>query len=219
MICAVGGATILYRLILCSGWISLENVRAIPFGLPRWDFLYLADGLFFLLTMLGIILAFRPTSALFLWPSPSSGPVGTLKSIAWGIGGAAIAFVCASPMFWLVEKNLGLIPFLISSALSPLPILQLIVFSVAIALLSEIVFRGIVFRIFAEYASVPAALIASCLFFLFVCPVLGIFSATILSVSSAVVFYRTRNLISSVTTNLLFTLAGSGLTVYHSLQN
>jgi len=218
MIYAVCGAIILYRLVLCYGWIAFDRLHTIPFGLPRYSFWFLADGLLFLLTTLAVILFYRPVSPLFLWTSAPSRPVGTVKSVAWGVAGAAIAFACASPVFWGVEKNLGLIPMLISSALSPLPILELIVFSIALALNSEIVFRGIVFRTFAEYASIPAAVLGSCLLFLFICPVLGVLSAIILSVSSAILFYKTRNLIASVTANLIFTLAGSGLTVYHSLQ-
>jgi Type II CAAX prenyl endopeptidase Rce1-like len=122
-----------------------------------------------------------------------------------------------NPIFWLVEKQLGLIPTLIASAFSPLPILELVFFVIAFALGSEIVFRGIVFRTFAAYASIPAAVLGSCLLFALVCPFLGFLSALILGVSCAILFYKTRNLIASVVANALFILAGSGLTVYHGL--
>jgi len=113
---------------------------------------------------------------------------------------------------------LNQIQLLIANALSPLGVLKLVFFTFALAVSSEIVFRGIVFRTCARYASVPAAILASCLLFALIFPALGFIAAIILSVTSSILYYKTRNLLASILANALFTVGGNGITLYHRLM-
>jgi len=55
------------------------------------------------------------------------------------------------------------------------------------------------------------------LLFASICPVLSFPSAIILGVASAILYYRTRNLLASITANAIFTVGGGALTLYHGL--
>jgi len=73
------------------------------------------------------------------------------------------------------------------------------------------------FRTLSDYASVPAAVLGSCLLFAYVCPVFSFPAAIILGVVSAILYHRTRNLAASIIANATFTFAGGALTLYHDL--
>ena len=134
--------------------------------------------------------------------------------------GGGVALLVASPVFWFGwgQGKFESIQLLIAHALSPLGVLNLLFFIFALAVSSEIVFRGIVFRTCARYATVPAAALASCLLFAYIFPVVGFIAAIILSVTSSILYHKTRNLLASILANALFTVGGNGITLYHHLM-
>jgi membrane protease YdiL (CAAX protease family) len=96
---------------------------------------------------------------------------------------------------------------------------KLVFFIIILAVSSEVVYRGVVFRTLADYVSTPAAVFGSCMLFAFICPVLNFPIAIILGGASAILYYRTRNLLASITANAIFTVGGGALTLYHGLMH
>ena len=96
---------------------------------------------------------------------------------------------------------------------------ELVFFIIILAVSSEVVYRGVVFRTLVAYAGTPAAVLGSCMLFAFIFPVLSFPSAIILGGTSAILYYRTRNLLTSITANAIFTVGGGALTLYHGLMH
>jgi len=215
MIYAFSGGITLYLLLAYSGQFLLARLRHVPHWFDLW---YYISSLCFVAAMLSIAVAYRFRTAVFRWDSePISASASWMKSISLGLLGGAAALIIASPTFWFSwgHRRLEPIQLLIADALSPLRVLNLLFFVFALAVSSEIVFRGIVFRTFARYARIPAAALASCLLFAFFFPVLGFAAAAILSVTSSILYYKTKNLLAPIFANALFTAGGGGIAVYH----
>jgi membrane protease YdiL (CAAX protease family) len=218
MIYAVCGAIILYKLLEFGGWSVLKKAQNIPWGLYRFDLWFHAINLAFVLAMLAVGLAYRPKAELFRWSSPRP-TVGASRSIGLGLAGGVVALALASPIFWIGDKQLESVRSLIAHAFSPLRVIDLVVFIVALAVSSEMVYRGVMFRTLAGYATVPAAILGSGLLFAYVYPVLSFYAAIILGIASAILYYRTRNLLAPTIANALFTVGGGALTLYRGLHH
>jgi membrane protease YdiL (CAAX protease family) len=207
MIYAVSGGILLYLLLEYSGWFFFQRKRVSFFDFSRADLWFHVSNLFFVTAMLCVGICYGFSKELFRWEPRSDGN-GWITSIPFGLLGGAIALVLASPIFWfgLGHARLESIQVLIGSAFSPLALFDLLFFIFALAVSSEIVFRGIVLRTTARYASVPAAALASCLLFAYIFPVLGFVPAIILGVTSSILYYKTRTLLASILANALFTV-------------
>lgn len=72
----------------------------------------------------------------------------------------------------------------------------------------ELFFGGILFRSLAEYASVPASIIASCLLGAYLWPVGSPFAGVIFGAVSAILFYKSRFLLASIVAATVFLCAG-----------
>jgi membrane protease YdiL (CAAX protease family) len=219
MIYAVCSAIILYKVVEFSGWFLLRRARSIPWGLTVFGFWYRATCLLFALTMLAVTLPYHRKSEIFRWSQSTVRPLGVFRSIGLGLVGGTAALALASPIFWLAGSRTEFIPSLIADALSPLRVFELVFFIIILAVSSEMVYRGVVFRTLVGYASTPAAVLGSCMLFAFICPVLSFPAAIILGVLSAILYYRTRNLLASITANSIFTVGGGALTLYHGLMH
>ena len=90
---------------------------------------------------------------------------------------------------------------------------------VALAVGSELLYRGVLFRALASYVSVPAAILGSCIAFGFTNPVFGLAEGIIVGAACAIVYYKTRHLLAAITANAVFTVSAGGLTLYHSLMH
>jgi membrane protease YdiL (CAAX protease family) len=180
MLYTVCGASILYRVTWqLLGWYLFSRLQKGPWGLYRVDVWFYGVDFLFLLLMLAVGLSYTPKSELFRWSSTKS-IAGAFRSIASGLAGGTVAFVIAIPVFWLGDRELESIRRLIATAMSPIGVLDLIFFVIALAVSGEVIYRGIVFRTLSDYASVPAAVFGSCLLFASVCPVLSFPAAIIL---------------------------------------
>ncbi len=218
MIYAVCSAIILYKIVELGGWFLLRRAKSLPWGFSLFGLWFRATSLLFALTMLAVTLPYHPKSEIFRWSSPTFRPIGLLRSIGMGLAGGVAALALASPLFWLVDKRLEFVPSLIADALSPLRVFELVFFIIVLAVSSEVVYRGVVFRTLADYASTSAAVLGSCLLFASICPVFSFPNAVILGIVSAILYSRTRNLLASITANAVFTVGGGALTLYHGLM-
>lgn len=83
---------------------------------------------------------------------------------------------------------------------------------------TEVLFRGILFRALTEHATLLASLIASCLVCYMVWPIYNPLAGILFGIASAVLFYRTRAIVSSIVANMVFTLiAPSCSVIFHNL--
>lgn len=218
---ALCGALILYGLFGFLAWFLLKKAQAYPLELLRFSRFWLQGAnLAFVVAMVAATLPYSPKRQLFSWPADDQKPVaGTQMGLLWGVIGGASALALASPVFWLGHKQLGPITLLVADAMSLVGLLELLLVILALAISSEVVFRGVVFRTLALHASVPAAVVASCFLFVMVCPVFTSYpAAIILGVVAAVLFYRTRNLLASIVANVLFTLGGAAIMLYRGFM-
>ncbi|HXZ42781.1 MAG TPA: CPBP family intramembrane glutamic endopeptidase [Terriglobales bacterium] len=216
MIYAMAGAMLLYKGLEVGSWWWFTKIRRVPWAHFRFDLWFALLNVLFIILMLAVALPYRPKSELFRWSSPIA--VGALRSAAWGLAGGVVAFAAASPIFWYGDRQLYFVRLLIANALSPLGAAGVVLFVVALGLSSELAYRGVVFRTLVETASVPAAVVGSCLLFAWVYPALSFPVATILGVVSALLYYRTRNLIAPIIANIVVTLGGGALTLYRGLM-
>jgi membrane protease YdiL (CAAX protease family) len=217
MIYAVCGAIIFYKLLELVGWFMFSKIRKIPLGLDRFDLWLHAVNLFLVLAMLAISLPYGSRSELFRWSSVRTA-VGVLKSVGLGVSGGVVALTLASPFLWFGGRQLGFIRLLIANSLSPLGVLDAALFIIGLAISCEMAYRGIVFRTLADYASMPSATVGSTLLFAYIYPGLGFPAAIILGIVSAILYYKTRSLLAPIIANVVLTVGGGALTLYHSLM-
>jgi membrane protease YdiL (CAAX protease family) len=218
MIYCVCSGVALYKMLELGAAFLLRGTKELPWGVNRFDLWFHARSFVFVLAMLVVTLPYRPKAKLFRWPS-SRPIVGVFGSVGLGLAAGIAAFALASPVFWLVgDTQLESVRLLIAHALSPLGVLDLVLIVIALAVGGEVVYQGIVFRTLSEYGNAPAAVLGSSFLFAYICPVLDFPAAIILGIASAVLYYRTRNLLAPITANAVFTVAGGALTLYHALM-
>jgi membrane protease YdiL (CAAX protease family) len=158
-----------------------------------WAFIKSQRYLKFRIAFLGLLTGLG--ASLIASPLPTGGPHG-------GIGTAAVQIADI-----IDHGNSTLLMLLVNLALVLL-----------IAVCTEVLFRGILFRALTEHATLPASLIASCLVCYMVWPIYNPLAGVLLGVASAVLFFRTRAIVSSVVANIVFTLAAPSCSVlFHSL--
>jgi membrane protease YdiL (CAAX protease family) len=221
MIYAVCSGIVLFVLLEYSGQFLLARMSHVPWGMYRFDLWYYVNNLCFVAAMLSVAAAYRFRAAVFCWDGAvTSATASWIKSIPLGLLGGSVALVVASPTFWLGwgHTRLASIQSLIADAFSSFAVLNLLFFIFALAVSSEIVFRGIILRTFAGYASIPAAALASSLLFAYIFPVLGFGAGIILGITSSILYYKTKNLLAPIFANALFTVGGSGIALYHRLM-
>lgn len=219
MIYAVCSGIVFYVLLEVFGFL-LVRVSHIPWGMYRFDPWNYRGNLSFVVAMLSVAAAYRFREAVFCWDGEAKSASSWIKSILLGLLGGGVALILASPTFWFLwdDGRTESIQLLIADALSPLAVLNLLFVVISLAVTSEIVFRGIVLRTLARYASIPAAALVSCLVFASVFPALNFGAATILGATSSILYYKTKNLLAPIFANALFTVGGSGIALYHHLM-
>jgi membrane protease YdiL (CAAX protease family) len=82
---------------------------------------------------------------------------------------------------------------------------------------SEIVYRGIIFKAFLESSSVvPAALLSACAFAL-AWPIFNPIIGLLLSLATALLYHRFRNVSSTIIANAVLSIACTATLVYRRL--
>lgn len=165
------------------------------------------------------ILAFRPTTSLLSWGIESDKPRTLLDLSILGIATGLVASIIASPLPLSSMSN-----GVVATATQIAEILHCgdsIVFTIVVTFIivllvaasTELMFRGIVFRSLEERASLPSAVIASCLLCSIVWPVYNVAAGILFGALSALLFYRTRRILSSIIANISFSLTSHSLSV------
>ena len=218
----VSVAVLFYEIVafFISRW-SLRT-QAFSWGTSHFSPFELAFyGLHLVFIFITVIAAmtYTPRSELLHWPqSTAFNAIVVLRAIGIGLIGGICAFGVATPFLWFGARRVDFIRSLIAQALSPKGVLVLVFFVVALALGSELLYRGVLFRTLATYVSLPAAILGSCMVFAFTNPLFGLPEGIIIGAACAVVYYRTRHLLTAITANAVFMVSAGGLTLYHSLM-
>jgi len=179
--------------------------------------------LVFVFIMVGIILFYKPIGVIFhsssSTPPENSRSSNLLKDLAIGLLVGLACFVIAVPMLLRGDTQSRVIARLVVAAyeLSPVAILGVVLLVVALPVSGEMVFRGIVFRTLAEYATIPAAVIGNSLVFAYFWPVYNWPLRVLIGAALGLLYYRTQSLVSSIIANAAFTSCICAFTVYNSL--
>lgn len=190
-----------------------------PSRFTRFELAFYGVHLVFIVVTVIAAMTYTPRSELFHWPrSTAFNAIAALKTIGVGLIGGICALGVATPFLWFGARRVDFIRSLIAQALSPKGVLVLMFFVVALALGSELLYRGVLFRTLAAYVSLPAAILGSCMVFAFTNPLFGLPEGIIIGAACAIVYYRTRHLLAAITANAVFTVSAGGLTLYHSLM-
>jgi len=175
---------------------------------------------FYVIVFMAGIICIRPSTTLFFWNRvPDLKSYSILRLLFIGLIGGAIASVLASALpISGMHKGIGTAGDQIAqiinynhSAMLMIPITILLIIFVAV--ITELFFRGIVFRSLAEYSTMPAATVVSCLLCSLVWPIYNPTAGIVLGVVSSILFYRTGKILPSVVANAAFTLTGPACSV------
>jgi len=158
-----------------------------------------------------VVVAYRSQSGLL---RPTGVSSTTLSNIFIGVGsGAAISFFAL--LFSSNEADSRLEALAVFHSVSWPGALTILLVLVALPILGELVFRGIVFRTLVEHSKVPAAVIASALLFAYFWPIFIPVVRFAFGAVSALTFYRTKSLVPSIIANVVLSLSGCALVLYH----
>jgi membrane protease YdiL (CAAX protease family) len=156
---------------------------------------------------------FRPIRNLWQWDKGSTrfSWQSVTKQVLLGLsGGLLVSLLCAA--FPTTHRNvqLGGVAEHLSGSNSEYLLVPIFILLVsAIAICTEVFFRGIVMRTLAEYSNLPSSIIASCLLsaylWSFDTPAA---TAAILGAVSGILFYKTRFLLSSIVATAVFLTTG-----------
>jgi membrane protease YdiL (CAAX protease family) len=167
----------------------------------------------YLLVMIGVIWWYRRSRPVLQWRVST----GTFPSIVIGmVAGIVLSSVACALSYY--RPDLALRALLVSRAASILGLLELVLLVVALPVAGELVFRGIVFRTLCEHVSVPAAVIGSTLAFAYLSPVFDAPTRILLGLGSAALFYKTRNLASSIAANIVMTCCVCAFILFRGLH-
>ncbi len=170
------------------------------------------------------IICLRPSLGSYSWVHMSSPSRRGVRLAFVGLLGGLTASLIASPLPVLgthkgVEAAAVQIAEVVDyghSAMLVLPIALVLAF--VVALCTEVLFRGIIFRSLTGHAATLAAAIASCLLCSLVWPIYNPVAGIILGMVSALLFFKTKRIAPSVVANLSFVLVGPVCSVvFHRL--
>jgi len=216
------GVTIAYNLSVRYGVQFLFQSRS-NYSVGRWtaavSYGYPGLILLFSLAMVAAVLPYRPIKSLFVWsPTPEKKDGSVVRNVIFGLVGGLVASAVPIPAMFHADRNAGFVAEVISRTTSPdgIAIIMLLLLLIALPISTEMVFRGIVFRTLAEHASVPSAVVGSCLLFAYFSPVFNPIVGAILGVVCAILHYRTRSLVPPIIANGIMTLVEGGFFLYRA---
>lgn len=218
LIYVISGAAVAYGVVMRLGTQYLIRVLHsgdIAKGNVASQYTYPGVLVVYLATMIAVALAFRPLREAFVWEPTARGHWSrTLRHVGYGIIGGLVCCAIAVPFMWGHGGSNA--AFLVQTAadaygLSLGGTLMILLLALAIPVVSEVVFRGIVLRSLARLVSVPAAVVASTLLFALWYPVLGWYGSVALGVISAFLYVRTRTLTASVVANSVLSVGSAAI--------
>jgi len=191
--------------------------------IARWSPLYPRRIFPIQVTILSVQLVvvlyfYRPLKGLFTLPAEEECEQRTSRGLVIGVTGGAFAFLVSIP-FLLFSKS---VIHLIAHEFIPWPLSPALVREVGLLLvvtvLSELVFRGIVFRSLRDVSSFWPAAVGSALLSSYMWPIPDLYAAIILGVTSALLFQKTKMLVSSILANATLTILAETFLVLRDLH-
>jgi membrane protease YdiL (CAAX protease family) len=171
---------------------------------------YMAYSLFLIVLYTAIV--FLPTPILWraINPDDSSKSLGQrAKGIGEALLAAGIVIIACLPMFFR-----GATFYTIADlAAAPSNHLEgwfaILLLGLAIPVVSEVIYRGILFRQSMGSTGISAACIASSALYAHVWPFPGYIPSLLLGVASSIVYYRSRCIVAAFFTNIAFTISST----------
>jgi membrane protease YdiL (CAAX protease family) len=132
------------------------------------------------------------------------------KPLLWGGLMGLTVYTAAFPLLWLFDKDVQFVRLVINDMLSVRTILLILLLGMIVPVITEIVFRGIIFSTLKKELGLVAALVTSSLLFAYVWPIFDSGTAFLLGLGTAFLYHRFQHLcpgiIASATVTILATL-------------
>jgi len=229
--CAHPDAFPLSKLIYCLGFIIffgyyiclvvIEYLTArssMPSLVAALGYSHFALFGFPLVSGIIICLLYRPLRVVFSPVQSKTGGRSTWVSrLLYGIVGGLLVFAISIPFLLREDTGGEFVAEAISHASSLNGLAVLLLLIVALPVVMEVTFRGIVFRTLVVHADVPSAIVASSLLFAFIWPTFSRPVGIVLGAFSALLYLRTNSLLSSILANALLSLCGGAFFLYRAL--
>jgi len=187
-----------------------------PSFLIRWAFPVAMT--FIALELVVVLYFYRPLRDILKLSSEERPEKWNGRKIVIGIAGGACAFIVSVPLLLISKSNQSIVREMLSCPICLGAILQLGLLLIVLPVLSELVFRGVVFNTIERVSSVWPATIGSSLLFACVWPVLNPSVAIVLGIASALVFYKTRVVMSCMLTNATLTILAEAFLLLRGLH-
>jgi membrane protease YdiL (CAAX protease family) len=143
--------------------------------------------------------------------------VPRLKELLWGVLAGFLAYAASLPILLRLDRYSGLTGLIIGNFYHPAIILVLVLFAILLPTVSEVVFRGIIFKAFLESSSVVPAVLLSAFAFALVWPIYNSIIGFLLGLAAALLYHRFRNVLPAIVANAVLTIACAATLVYRRL--
>jgi membrane protease YdiL (CAAX protease family) len=170
------------------------------------------------LELIVVLYFYRPLGGVFNFSSrEESGRRGGWGAVV-GLAGGLCAFIVSLPLLQRSNSQQSIIREIQNCPICLGVILQLALLLIILPILSELVFRGVVFKTLQTESSFWPAVIGSSLLFACVWPVFNPGVAIVLGVASALVFHKTRDVVPCMITNTTLTIFGEAFLLLRRLH-
>jgi membrane protease YdiL (CAAX protease family) len=143
--------------------------------------------------------------------------VPRLKELLWGFLTGLLTYAAGLPILVRLDRYSGLTALIIHNFYHPAIILVLLLFAIFLPTISEVVFRGIIFKAFLESSSVVPAVLLSAFVFALVWPIYNPIIGLMLGIATALLYHRFRNVFPAIVANVVLTIACAATLVYQRL--
>jgi membrane protease YdiL (CAAX protease family) len=143
--------------------------------------------------------------------------VPRLKEFLWGFLAGFLAYAASLPILLRLDRYSGLTGLIIGNFYHPVIILVLVLFAILLPTVSEVVFRGIIFKAFLESSSVVPAVLLSAFAFALVWPIYNSIIGFLLGLATALLYYRFHNVLPAIVANAVLTIACAATLVFRRL--
>ena len=143
--------------------------------------------------------------------------VPRLKELLWGFLAGFLAYAASLPILLRLDRHSGLTGLIIGNFYHPAIILVVVLFAILLPTVSEVVFRGIIFKAFLESSSVVPAVLLSAFAFALVWPIYNSMIGLLLGIATTLLYHRFRNVLPAIVANAVLTIACAATLVYRRL--
>ena len=191
--------------------------------ISRWTSLaqYVDSGMavVFLAELIIVVCCYRlGPLRMTLWDMGLTFSVPRLKELLWGFLAGFLAYAASLPILLRLDRYSGLTGLIIGNFYHPAIILVLVLFAILLPTVSEVVFRGIIFKAFLESSSVVPAVLLSAFAFALVWPIYNSIIGFLLGLATALLYHRFRNVLPAIVANAVLTIACAATLVYRRLS-